>query len=312
MLKFFSMNRFRSTGNCQSEKPVILIVEDNEFNSRLTKEYSGDIDVVCVETGEHALSVLQDAPKRFSAVFLGGVNPGNNGVEVLSKIKADESINRIPLIMKTTDVTSESVIENLNAGAHYYLSEPFDKQEFSEITSTAIRDHQHYTHIHKCLRQSSHKLQMMQEGKFSFKTLGDGRNLAVLLANACPEPDNVVLGLTELMINAVEHGNLGIGYDEKTNLNATGEWENEISRRLTLSSNRDKHVTIEFTRNQKEIVFLITDEGCGFDWRKYMEISPERASHSHGRGIAMAKLISFDQIKYLGSGNTVRVTINKK
>lgn len=306
------MNRVRSAGNNLSEKPVILIVEDNKSNFRITKDYSGDVDIVCVETGERALSALQNTPKRFSAVFLDGVTPGDSGMDVLSKIKADESINRIPVIMKTTGVTSEAIIENLNAGAHYYLPEPFDKQKFSEITTTAIRDHQHYRHIHQCLRQSSHKLKMMHEGRFSFKSLGDGRNLAVLLANACPEPDNVVLGLTELMINAVEHGNLGIGYDEKTKLNATGEWENEISRRLALSSNRDKCVTIEFTRSQQEIIFLITDQGSGFDWRRYMEISPERASHTHGRGIAMAKLISFDQIKYLGSGNTVRVTINEK
>lgn len=312
MLRLLSVNRFRSAGNGQSEKPVVLIVEDDSFKLRVKDEYPDDVDIVCVESGECALSALQDTPKRFSAVFLDGVNSENNGMEVLSKIKADDSINRIPVIVKTTDVTSESIIENLNAGAHYYLPEPFDKQEFSEITSTAIRDHQHYRHIHQCLRQSSHKLKMMYEGRFSFKSLGDGRNLAVLLANSCPEPDNVVLGLTELMINAVEHGNLGIGYDEKTKLNATGEWENEISRRLALPVNRDKCVTIEFTRSQKEIVFIISDQGDGFDWRKYMEISPERVSHSHGRGIAMAKLISFDQIRYLGSGNTVRVTIDVK
>ena len=41
------------------------------------------------------------------------------------------------------------------------------------------------------------------------------RDLATLLSNICPDPQRVVVGMSELLINAVEHGNLGITYDEK-------------------------------------------------------------------------------------------------
>ena len=37
-----------------------------------------------------------------------------------------------------------------------------------------------------------------------------------LLAEFCPVRKHVIFGLTELMINVVEHGNLGISYREKT------------------------------------------------------------------------------------------------
>ena len=114
----------------------------------------------------------------------------------------------------------------------------------------------------------------MCEGKFTFKSLSDARNLASLLATACPEPDSVMLGLTELMINAVEHGNLGITYKDKSALNVEGEWENEVARRLELPLYKDKNVTIEFSRNDNKITFLIVDQGNGFDWNKYMEMSP--------------------------------------
>ena len=40
-----------------------------------------------------------------------------------------------------------------------------------------------------------------------------------------------------------------------------------------------------------------------------MEICPERAFDSHGRGIAMANSISFDRIEYRGTGNKVCVAI---
>jgi anti-sigma regulatory factor (Ser/Thr protein kinase) len=42
-----------------------------------------------------------------------------------------------------------------------------------------------------------------------------------MLNIAAPDPSRVVLGLTELMLNAVEHGNLSISYDEKSRLIAS-------------------------------------------------------------------------------------------
>ena len=36
-----------------------------------------------------------------------------------------------------------------------------------------------------------------------------------------------------------------------------------------------------------------------------MEMSPERAFDTHGRGIAMSRLLSFDALDYRGCGNEV-------
>jgi hypothetical protein len=55
-----------------------------------------------------------------------------------------------------------------------------------------------------------------------------------------PEPRSAVYGLNELLINAVEHGNLGITYDEKIKLVVEGRLESEIERRLALPQNQAK------------------------------------------------------------------------
>ncbi|HLD95062.1 MAG TPA: response regulator, partial [Alphaproteobacteria bacterium] len=52
----------------------------------------------------------------------------------------------------------------------------------------------------------------------------------------------------------------------------------------------------------------IKDQGNGFDWKKYLELSPERATDPHGRGIAMAKTLSFSRLEYQGCGNEVVAT----
>jgi len=291
--------------------PKVLVVDDEEFNLELIEEYLSeiDVDVLCVDRGEKALSVLKESPQAFSAVLLDRMMPGIDGIEVLLKIKADEALDRLPVIMQTAKIGRENMLEGLNAGAHYYLSKPYDQQTLVAIVSTAIRDYQQYVRMRTSLKQSEQTLEIMDRGTFSFKSLEEGRKLASLLANTCPDSEKVVLGLTELITNAVEHGNLGITYEEKSKLNEEGRWESEILDRLSLPSYKDKVATVEFERNNSEIIFTITDQGKGFDWSQYMEMSPERAFDSHGRGIAMAKSMSFENIRYHDNGKKVRVTV---
>jgi CheY-like chemotaxis protein/anti-sigma regulatory factor (Ser/Thr protein kinase) len=297
--------------NNPTANPTVLVVDDEIFNLDLITDYLNefDIDVVCVERGEQALTVLQESPDRFSAILLDRMMPGMDGIEVLTRIKSDEMINRLPVIMQTASSGKKNMLEGLNAGAYYYLSKPYDQATLIAIVKTAVRDYQHYVQIQKSLKQSAQTLKMMDKGVFNFKSLEEGRSLATLLANACPDSERVVLGLTELIINAVEHGNLGITYKEKSILNAEGGWESEIVKRLASSAYKDKTVTVEFTRNDSEISFLIIDQGKGFDWQKFMKISPDRAFDSHGRGIALANSISFKNVEYLDNGNKVCVTV---
>lgn len=294
-----------------SNKSVVLVVDDEQFNLEIINEFLSeiDIDTVCVESGEHALSLLKESPQLFSAVLLDRMMPGIDGMEVLLKIKENRKTNRMPVIMQTAEVGKEAMLEGLNAGAHYYLHKPYDKQTLIAIISTAIRDYEHYTHVQDGLKRNTQILTMMDKGKFSFKTITEGRDLVATLANVCPDPDSSILGLTELIINAIEHGNLGIGYKEKSKLNTKGQWEHEIERRLALPSYRDKYVTIEFNRDAKGITFIISDQGRGFDWKQYMKICPKRAFDNHGRGIAMANLISSSHIEYLEEGNKVCMRI---
>jgi len=65
----------------------------------------------------------------------------------------------------------------------------------------------------------------------------------------------------------------------------------------------------EIERGKGELTFVIRDQGAGFDWQGYLEMSPERAFDTHGRGIAMSRMISFDNLEYRGRGNEVKAVI---
>ncbi|MEN8132346.1 MAG: ATP-binding protein, partial [Pseudomonadota bacterium] len=215
----------------------------------------------------------------------------------------------IPVIMQTAKASKHDILEGLQAGAYYYLTKPFERTQLLAIVQTAVNDHQRLTSLQTAVAQTNKTLSMMHKGEFKFRTLQEGRDLVSLLANASLEPTRVAIGLSELMINAVEHGNLGISYEEKSRYNAHDNWAYEVERRLSLPENAEKDVILSFERNDRELRFLIRDQGNGFDWQQYIEMSPERAFDTHGRGIAMAKAISFDQLEYRGKGNEVEAKL---
>jgi anti-sigma regulatory factor (Ser/Thr protein kinase) len=118
-----------------------------------------------------------------------------------------------------------------------------------------------------------------------------------------------VIGLTELLVNAVEHGNLGITYEEKTALNVSGGWQQEVDRRLAMPENAGKRVELRVERTAAELRFAIRDQGPGFPWKQFLNVDPRRAFDNHGRGIAIARAMSFDAIEYRGTGNEVVATV---
>jgi anti-sigma regulatory factor (Ser/Thr protein kinase) len=113
--------------------------------------------------------------------------------------------------------------------------------------------------------------------------------------------------IMEMITNAVEHGNLGIGYEDKSRFMSQGTWYAEIERRLSLPEHSGKFVDVHMNRFPDKITVLIEDMGKGFDFAKFLTLDEKRLLDNHGRGIAMARM--FLDLAYQGSGNRVLVTI---
>ncbi len=290
----------------------ILIVDDEPKNLRILNEYLIDADYHTVEAtdGVEAWSILQQSEHQFDAILLDRMMPNMDGMEVLKKIKEHPDLKMVPVIMQTAAVEKHEILEGLQAGCYYYLTKPFEEDMLMSIVRTAVADYHNYRSLQEEMQQHSLSLTLLESGLFRFRTLDEGRTLTRLLAAVCPDPTEVAMGLSELFINAVEHGNLGISYTDKSRLLKDQEWEQEVERRLGLPEYVDRYVTVEFEQCAEEISFVIKDQGEGFEWQQYLEISTERATDSHGRGIAMASMLSFDDIEYRGNGNEVKVSIH--
>lgn len=291
--------------------PHILVVDDESVNLEIIADHLEDSNyrLSFAEDGNIAWKILESDPESFDVVLLDRMMPNLGGMEVLARIKRHPVLANCPVILQTARAAAEDVIEGMAAGAYYYLTKPFKEELLRSVVDTAVTDRTKYKKLQFALEKSVKTLRLMTFSRFRFQTPAEAQELASLLANSCPQPSKAVTGFSELLLNAVEHGNLGITYQEKSELNACGQWAQEVERRLNLEEHVDKFVEVEFSRSLEEISVLIKDEGSGFDWRKYLEFSPERAMDTHGRGIAMAGLISFDRIEYNDVGNAVRAYI---
>jgi len=113
--------------------------------------------------------------------------------------------------------------------------------------------------------------------------------------------------LREIIINAIEHGNLNITFDEKTKAMNDGSYLTFIQQRQDDPRYKEKTVKIEYVLNSKKVAFRITDEGNGFDHSKMMNTKMDKLNQEniqHGRGIMMTKDV-FDIIEYNDKGNQV-------
>ncbi len=245
-----------------------------------------------------------------SLIVLDWEMPGRTGIDFLRSLKQDRKNRYVPVIMLTSRSEEQDVRAGIEAGAFYYLTKPFDQRILTAIVDSALGDFKASriraqpdpAVVYSCAASAS----------FDFKTPEDAAEIAKWLARLCPDSQGAQLGLQELMINAVEHGNLGITYDEKTALVREQRLFAEMRERQSRAPYSSRIARVTYLRDVSNYSFLIEDEGEGFDFSKFLYLSPDRAFAEHGRGIAIARYLCFDELDYIEPGNRVRAVIRRK
>ncbi len=290
----------------------ILLVDDKPdmlevMTARL--QNAGYTNLQSAQNGDEAWRRLKNTPSQFDLVLLDWMMPGEvDGLGVLKRIKKHDILKPIPVILQTAKVNRESMLQGLEAGAYYYLEKPYEKPELLALVAGALMDRMQYKSLHQKMQMGHHAAALLTQATFPFRTLKDVEALKLFFMNVCHKGLHIAMGLVELMINAVEHGNLGITYEEKSQLMNQGLWESEVTRRLRMPQYRDRQATVFFQRSTDEMQFFISDQGNGFDWEKYIKPDPDRLLDTHGRGISLFASQHFDRLEYQGKGNEVLAT----
>lgn len=120
----------------------ILVVEDNLGDARLIKEVLNEHKIYnslfIVNDGVEAMNFLlkkgkyKDSPKP-DLIILDLNLPKKDGREVLSDIKADENLKRIPVVIMTISQAEADILKSYNLHANCYVTKPIDLNQFIKV-----------------------------------------------------------------------------------------------------------------------------------------------------------------------------------
>ncbi|HEY8972082.1 MAG TPA: response regulator [Puia sp.] len=123
----------------------ILLVDDNEGDILLTKEALEEAKIVnrisVAYDGVQALTFLKKEPpfarQDSPDLILLDINlPRMDGTELLSIIKQDPELRRIPVIMLTTSSSERDILTSYDNHANCYITKPVDLERFMDVVRT--------------------------------------------------------------------------------------------------------------------------------------------------------------------------------
>ena len=287
--------------------PLILVVDDDRITRLSLTAMLEDLGYAVVEAvdGRQALDILTQRHREIDTVLLDREMPQMDGLEVVRRMKDSRELRSMPVIMQTGSDRPDQVKQGIDAGVFYYLTKPVNPDVLKSVVLAAIREAQTKRVLATELHKHKTSFNLIESSAFRLKSIAEAENLSVFLANCFPLAERVVGGLAELLINAVEHGNLEIGYALKTQLIASGTWQAEMERRSFLAQYNQRHVDVFYKKAPEGHYVVIRDMGAGFEWKNFLQVDPARAMDNHGRGIAQANALSFDRLVYNEAGNEV-------
>ena len=118
---------------------LILIVEDNEQNRKLTRDLLqvNGYRTIEAETGEDAIALA--ATHAPDLVVMDVHLPGMSGVDALAKLRAAPTTRAIPVLAFTASVMPQDRSEIMAAGFDAFMSKPIDLEVFLQTVADALK-----------------------------------------------------------------------------------------------------------------------------------------------------------------------------
>nr|WP_294901201.1 hybrid sensor histidine kinase/response regulator transcription factor [uncultured Pedobacter sp.] len=121
-----------------SEKPIILIVEDNdEVNEYIVSVLKNTYKTLSAKNGKEGLLKAFDTVP--DVIISDVMMPEIDGYELCKKLKTDQRTSHIPIILLTAQNDSSSQIKGITEGADIYLSKPFNPQVLTSHLKNLIK-----------------------------------------------------------------------------------------------------------------------------------------------------------------------------
>lgn len=241
-------------------------------------------------------ATLPAAPERFDLVVM---EQASSEAFLISNARRPPR-ERLPVILLVDDAAQADVIQGLESG-HYTAGKPVGRALLLALAERAIRSRNRLRDLSDELARDRESLRHLVEARFEFRTREEACAIAGTLSQAFPPSNLLSVGIMELLVNAIEHGNLEIGGLRKQALLESGRLDDEIVRRLRDPRLGSRYATAQLRRFPDRLRLVVEDQGPGFD---PSALSYDPRAH-HGRGLQLARAVGFDSLEHEPPGNRV-------
>ncbi len=284
---------------------TVLVVDDSPVDRRLVGallEKQPGWKAVYAEDGQQALDLL--AGQTPDAVLTDLNMPGLNGLELVEAIRG--RFPCLPVILMTAQGSEDLAIHALHQGAASYVP----KRELARqihVTIANVLDvaqtHRGQQRVLDCLQRSERQFRLGNDLSLLPHLIS---HLRESLADLKLGDDNDVLrvsvALREALTNAICHGNLEMGPPPEWGDDAA---EQRFAERAGQPPYRDRHVHLTVIESPHEVVYVVRDEGPGFDTSTLHAADDPAAFEKLGdRGLVLIRSF-MDEVRFNEKGNEI-------
>lgn len=295
-----------------NRKPVVIIVDDDKDIQVLLQKYLNelDFDLICYDD---PVEMFENIDRTgCDLMLLDRYFPSTDGFSVVKSLSKNEKFQHVPIVMITGSARDRSISDGLDLGVYYYLAKPIMKHTLLSVVKKALQQHELLTDHQELLDHFNNMLSQCVSMSAIYRSSEQCYSLAFMISQYFDNSYRLFLGLYEVMMNSLEHGLFGIGFEKKNQLLECGKYELYIKEKDVEFENGKTFVSVRYLNRGNVQEIIIKDPGKGFDPKKFYHLDTERSSSLNGRGITKAVKISFDQVLYSPKGNEVKLLVYGK
>lgn len=291
--------------------PTVLVVDDSPVDLRLVRgilEKDSSLTVQCSPSGAEALQRMHES--RPELVLTDMQMPDMNGLELVVTTRLQYP--DVPVVLMTAHGSESLAVEALEQGAASYVP----KSRLAEKLLDTVDD------VLTCTRAQQKNQQLiscMTRAQLTFELDNDIALIDPLVETIqetvsgmglCDFNGRVRLGvaLKEALLNAIFRGNLEWDRDEVRNVRERlqpGKQPDRLKERASDPRYRGRKVYVDAKITRQEAVFVIGDDGPGFDLSTVPDPrDPGSLDTERGRGLWLIKSF-MDEIRFNPRGNEI-------
>jgi len=286
----------------------ILLVDDNpDFLENMRAIFTGA--GYQVETAVSAEDALVKINSGYKLIITDFRMPGMDGLAFLKSVKS--RFPSIPVIIVTGYSSEEIISEAMRNGVINFFEKPFSALDLLAYTETVLKQFGEQrelpAEIKELFVECSRSISLESREKI-LDWLPELIIKDVLAFGLCREDEllGVSTALIEAVANALYHGNFEIKSDIRNDGSLEGQkqFKNQVAeceKNVVFSRRR---ININYSCTAEMIQIRVTDEGSGFDWRKFIG---KPFSLYSGKGIFLIHSL-VDKAEYNEKGNELTLT----